>query len=78
MVTLTARLAVGIVSAMVVLQDRQALRSIFLLPLRDLIAPLVWAAGFMGNRIHWRGGTFDLKKGRLTTAKTSPSADWKK
>ena len=35
------------------------------LPLRDLIAPFIWAAGFMGNRIHWRGDDFDLKDGSL-------------
>jgi ceramide glucosyltransferase len=69
--TLVARLAVGVVAAEVVHGDRQvfrngALRNILLLPLRDLIAPLVWAASFMGNRIHWRGEAFDLKEGRLS------------
>jgi ceramide glucosyltransferase len=73
----TLRLAVGWVAAVLVLQgrqddgqdgrqeDRQALKNIFLLLPRDLIAPLIWAAGFMGNRIHWRGEIFDLKDGRL-------------
>ncbi|HMD15526.1 MAG TPA: bacteriohopanetetrol glucosamine biosynthesis glycosyltransferase HpnI [Terriglobales bacterium] len=65
--TLAARLAVGLVAAECVLCDRQALRNILLLPVRDLIAPVVWAAGFMGNRIHWRGDVFDLKDGRLTS-----------
>jgi ceramide glucosyltransferase len=64
-----ARLSVGLVAADVVLHDRQGLRSILLLPLRDLIAPFIWAAGFMGNRIHWRGEVFNLKGGRLTMAK---------
>jgi ceramide glucosyltransferase len=68
---LAARLAVGFTASEVVLRDRQmfrkgAFRNILLLPLRDLIAPLVWAASFMGNRIHWRGDDFDLKKGRLS------------
>ena len=66
-VTLALRMAGGFVAAEAVLHDRQVLRNIFLLPLRDLIAPLVWAAGFMGNRIHWRGEVFDLKDGRLTS-----------
>jgi ceramide glucosyltransferase len=69
---LAARLSVGFVAADVVLQDRQVLRSIFLLPLRDLIAPFIWAAGFMGNRIHWRGEVFNLKDGRLTITKPVP------
>jgi ceramide glucosyltransferase len=55
-----------------VLHDRQALRNIFLLPLRDLIAPLVWAASFAGHQIHWRGDVFYLKDGRL--ARIPPEA----
>ena len=74
--TLAARLAVAFGAAVVLLNDRQFLSNVLLLPLRDLIAPFVWAASFMGNRIHWRGADFDLKDGRLTIAK--PSADWKK
>jgi ceramide glucosyltransferase len=59
-------LAVGFGSAIIVLNDQQFFRSIFFLPLRDLIAPLVWAASFVGNRIHWRGDVFELKDGRLS------------
>jgi ceramide glucosyltransferase len=76
--TFAARMAVGFVAAIVVLHDDQFFRYILLLPLRDLIAPLVWVASFMGNRIHWRGDVFDLKNGRLTIAKPAPPADWKK
>jgi len=69
-VTFAARLGVGFAAAWVVLHDRQIfrrelLRNIFLLPLRDLIAPLVWVASFVGNRIHWRGDSFVLKDGKL-------------
>ncbi len=64
--TFAARLAVGFAAAEGVLHDRQWLDNILLLPLRDLIAPIVWAASFMGNRIHWRGDIFDLKDGRLS------------
>jgi ceramide glucosyltransferase len=63
--TFVARLTVGFVAADIVLNDRQLLRNIVLLPLRDLIAPFVWAASFMGNRIYWRGDVFDLEDGRL-------------
>src|ERR1019366_1963394 len=76
--TFAVRLAVGFVAAVGVLHDRQLLRNLLLLPLRDLIAPLVWAASFLGNRVHWRGGVFDLKNGRLTIVKSAPSAGWKK
>jgi len=65
--TFAMRLAIGFVAAVVVLHDRQILRSILLLLLRDVIAPLVWAASYMGNRIHWRGHVFDLKDGHLSS-----------
>jgi ceramide glucosyltransferase len=52
-------------SALAVLGDGQALRDLFLLPVRDLIAPVVWAIGLVGNRIFWRGEVFYLKNGRL-------------
>ena len=65
-VTLGARLLVGVGTAITALHDRQVLADIFLLPLRDLIAPFVWAAGLVGNRIHWRGDDFYLKDGRLS------------
>jgi ceramide glucosyltransferase len=73
--TFAVRMAVGFVAAIVALHDDQFFRYILLLPLRDLIAPFVWAASFMGNRIHWRGDVFDLKDGRLTIAKPAPPAD---
>lgn len=83
MLTLLVRLTVGFVAVEAVLNDKkifrsELLRTIFLLPLKDLIAPLVWAAGLMGNRIHWRGDVFTLKDGRLTMLKVTDSADSKK
>jgi ceramide glucosyltransferase len=68
--TLAARLALAYVAAVLVLDDSQFARDIWLLPLRDLIAPFIWAASFMGNRIHWRGDSFTLKNGRLTRTST--------
>jgi ceramide glucosyltransferase len=91
--TSLARLAVAYGAAEVVLNDcecndRAFLRNSLLLPLRDLIAPFIWAASILGNRIHWRGDDFNLKNGRLTrvkttfaeptTAKRAASPDWKK
>jgi len=48
-----------------VLADRQVLPSLWLLPLRDLVALGVWIAGFAGSTIVWRGERFMLKDGRL-------------
>ncbi len=77
------RLAAGFFAVEIILDDRRTFRSelfrtILLMPLRDLIAPFVWAASLMGNRIHWRGDVFDLKGGRLTATKPAPRGDWKK
>ncbi len=68
--TLAARVVVGFASAVIVLGGRRSflaipLLDIPLLVLRDLIAPVVWAASFLGNRIYWRGDVFELKDGRL-------------
>jgi ceramide glucosyltransferase len=51
-----------------VLGDRQVLPNLWLLPLRDLVAMGVWAAGFAGNTIVWRGERFRLKDGKLYPA----------
>jgi ceramide glucosyltransferase len=64
--TYTMRLAIGLITAARVLRDRQWLRNVFWLPFRDLVAPLIWAAGLVGSRIHWRGDDFHLKDGRLS------------
>jgi ceramide glucosyltransferase len=77
--TFGMRIAVGTLTAAGVLHDRKIFPAALLLPLRDLIAPLVWAASFMGNQIDWRGDLFNLKDGRLTIAKPATrSADLKK
>jgi ceramide glucosyltransferase len=69
--TLGARLSTGMGIALLALDDQQALRNVFLLPLRDLIAPLVWMGSFMGSRIYWRGDVFHLKNGRLTIVRSA-------
>jgi len=65
-ITLAARIGIGLAISLALLDDRQALRNIFLLPMRDLVTPLVWAASFLGHQIHWRGDVFHLKDGRIT------------
>jgi ceramide glucosyltransferase len=48
-----------------VLGDRQVLRDLWLLPLRDAVGFAVWVWSFAGNTIVWRGERFVLKGGRL-------------
>jgi ceramide glucosyltransferase len=60
------RLAQAMTVGAVVLGDHQVLPNLWLLPLRDVIAMELWAAGFVGDTIVWRGERFALKDGRLT------------
>jgi ceramide glucosyltransferase len=60
------RLALAMTVGAEVLSDRQVLPSLWLLPLRDLIAMGVWVAGFAGNTIVWRGERFALKDGKMS------------
>ena len=51
-----------------ILSDRTVLATLWLLPLRDCVAFLIWIWSFAGNTIHWRGERFILKDGRLHKA----------
>jgi len=35
------------------------------LPLRDLVAALIWLASLTGHHVVWRGDSFILKDGKL-------------
>ena len=59
------RLSVAMTVGAEVLADHQVLGSLWLLPLRDVIAMGLWATGFAGNTILWRGEQFVLKHGKL-------------
>ncbi len=47
------------------LQDAVLRRRLWLVPLRDALALLIWLASFASNRIEWRGMEFIIRKGRL-------------
>src|SRR5579875_2323353 len=65
------RLSLAMTVGAEVLSDRQVLPHLLLLPFRDLAAMGLWAAGFAGNTILWRGERFVLRKGRLHKASDS-------
>jgi ceramide glucosyltransferase len=64
------RVAVALVVGWSVLRDRQVSRLLILLPLRDLVALVVWFASLVGHKVVWRGDSFNLKEGKLTRIST--------
>lgn len=62
------RISAALASGVHVLRDGEVVRSLWLLPIRDFLAPLVWLAGMFGRRIVWRGEEFELDKGKLKRA----------
>jgi len=63
---LTVRLLAGIATAGLVLHDRRAVRSWFLIPFRDLVGFAIWVAALGGSTVEWRGEKIRLTKdGRI-------------
>ncbi len=63
--TCAMRLATAFVIGTKALRDRQVLRWLPLIFVRDVIAVIVWLGSFAGNTILWRGERFRLKNGKL-------------
>jgi ceramide glucosyltransferase len=59
------RLSLAMTVGAQVLADHHVLPSLWLLPFRDLVAMAIWAFGFAGNTIVWRGQRFRLSHGKL-------------
>jgi ceramide glucosyltransferase len=64
-VTGLLRFAVAAVLCTSVLRDEAADLDLWLLPLRDVVALLVWITSFAGNTVEWRGERFRLHAGKL-------------
>jgi len=47
------------------MRDRLVLRKVWLLPVRDGFAFVVWAGSFFAQRIHWRGRLFRVRDKKL-------------
>src|SRR5262249_15902815 len=58
--TFLVRLAMSVMVGFGVLQDRSAMRQLWLVPVRDLIALWIWIWSYAGNTIMWRGDRFIL------------------
>jgi ceramide glucosyltransferase len=63
-----ARFASGCLLCGAILNDRQTLGDLWLIPARDVVGVAIWFASFGGDTIVWRGERFHLKDGRLTRA----------
>jgi ceramide glucosyltransferase len=66
LITLALRCAAATATAHYVLRDPVLQRQWWLLPLQDVLAPLVWISGFVGDTIVWRDRKCTvLRDGRL-------------
>ena len=64
LLTIVFRLACAAFSC-VCLGDREGLRALWLLPLRDLAGAATWAASFLQRKVYWKGRVFVLVGSRL-------------
>ena len=62
---LLLRIAVALTVGRTVLRDHSVVARLWLLPIRDLIAVVLWISSFAGHTVVWRGERFGLKDGRL-------------
>jgi ceramide glucosyltransferase len=62
------RLSLAMTVGAQVLGDHQVLPCLWLLPFRDMVALVLWAFGFAGDTIVWRGQRFQLRQGKLFRA----------
>jgi ceramide glucosyltransferase len=67
------RLAMAIIVGRTILHDDDVPRLLALLPLRDLVAMMVWIASFAGHTVAWRGDEFILEKGKLRPIRQWPA-----
>jgi ceramide glucosyltransferase len=67
------RLAMATTVGRTILHDVDVPRLLFLLPLRDLVAMMVWFASFAGHTVAWRGDEFILEKGKLRPIREWPA-----
>jgi ceramide glucosyltransferase len=66
------RFAVAAALCTSVLHDEAADLDLWLLPLRDVIALLVWITSFAGNTVVWRGERFRISGGKLEKLESGP------
>jgi len=68
---LLIRSIMAVVTGRFVLRDKEVVRSFWLLPVRDVLAVVVWLGGLVGKKIVWRGEFFQLQEGKLKRERVS-------
>jgi ceramide glucosyltransferase len=63
--TAVMRVLVAVVVGRSVLRDRQVMRFLAWIPVRDLLGLFIWIVSFAGHEIVWRGNRFRLENGKL-------------
>src|SRR5271168_1067975 len=67
-IAVAARASVALLIGGALLGDRQALRDLWLVPARDLVALGVWAWSYAASMVQWRGDEFTIENGKLVRA----------
>jgi len=60
-----SRLAAAVAIGRGVLDDPGVIRDLWLVPLRDFVALVVWVVSFLGDQVEWRGLKFRVRDGKL-------------
>jgi ceramide glucosyltransferase len=63
--TLIARISLALEVGVKVMGDLQVWKFLWLLPVRDVLGILTWAASFFGHTVVWRGERFEVQNGKL-------------
>jgi len=62
------RFAVAFVFEILILDYRSGLRDLWLLPIRDCFALIIWILSYLGRTVIWRGKKFEVADGKLRPA----------
>jgi ceramide glucosyltransferase len=70
--TLLVRISLALGVGVGILGDRQVLRDLWLILLRDLVALILWAWSYAGNTVAWGGESLVLRKGKIVASTREP------
>jgi len=62
---LVTRMTMAVAVGKSVLREPHVVPLLWLIPIRDPLFVFIWMASYAGHKIHWRGGDFYLRSGKL-------------